>query len=76
MSDEDYNKNITIILNKIKKNNNVFLGQNINAKIADLIKNNGSINYEDYDYQCSYKTEVYGSSGAIFEIDKIHKVPK
>lgn len=77
MLENDINKNINIILNKIKKNNYLLLGNsNINDKIKELILQNGSINYDDYDYFCSYKSEVYGSSGATFEIEKIYKVSK
>jgi hypothetical protein len=77
MSNADLDNNITIILDKIKKSNYVMFGNsNINEKIKELIKQNGTINYDDYDYTCSYKPEVYGPCGATLEIDKIHKVPK
>jgi hypothetical protein len=77
ISKNDLENNITIILNKIKKSNYIMFGHsNINEKIKELIKQNGTINYDDYDYTCSYKSEVYGPCGATLEIDKIYKVAK
>lgn len=68
--------NFMTILNKIKKKHSVIGQSNINDKIKHLIEQNGQIDYENYDYDCSYKTLIYGPCGATIEIDKIYKVPK
>jgi hypothetical protein len=72
----NFNDNFTIIFNKIYKKCG-FIGQtNINEKIKKLIEQHGQINYEVYDYECSYKTLAYGPCGATIEIDEIYKIPK
>lgn len=68
-------KNFTIVLEKINKKYGIMGQTNINHKINDLIKKNGQINYDDFDYECSYKTFSYGPCGATVEIDEINKIP-
>lgn len=77
MLEKELKHNMKIVLDKLTKKNYVIHGHiNINDKIKELIEENGSINYNDYDYVCSYKSEVYGPFGATLEIEKIHKVSK
>jgi hypothetical protein len=77
MSENELKHNMKVVLDKLTKKNYVMNGHsNINDKIKELIEQNGSINYDDFDYICSYKSEVYGPFGATFEIEKIHKVSK
>ena len=77
MDNKMLNKNISIILNKIKEKNDILVEHsNINEKIMNLIKCNGSIDYDKHDYECSYKTEIYGPFGVSIELDKIHILQK
>jgi hypothetical protein len=73
---KNIDKNFSIIFNKIKHKNYFTNNDKINDKINELIRINGDIDYNNYDYECHYKTMIYGSSGATFELEKINKIIK
>ena len=61
----------TIIYNKICNNKSIPISTNLNDKINEFIENNENIEYENYEYECSYKVEFYGHSGVSIDIDRI-----